>query len=149
MAKRSDLEKALRERYPDWNTFSQFKRSFGGGLIDAQAWNTPELKYENNTKELLRKTDVDPRVKIRLCRHFDLATPEEALIDAATQSAEAADRASQAAERSATASEKSENHAASMKRARWIAIIISVIALLVSLFKDSILAWIAHVFSRT
>ncbi len=102
---------------------------------------------EHRTAWILRAYDKENWVlKVPLLRALSFPTDEESQLnmqaastDAAVRSAttaehalEAAEQSAAAAVRSATAAEKSEQHAESMKHARWVAIGLSVTALLVA-----------------
>lgn len=112
----------------------------GAGMTD-QEWR------EHRTDWILRVYDKENwELKVPLLRALSLPTDEESQLnmqaastDAAVRSAttaehalEAAERSAKAALRSATAAEKSEQHAESMKHARWVAIGLSSVALLVA-----------------
>lgn len=90
-------------------------------------------------QKLLKGYDGNPSLKVLLLRALDFPTAEEAQTEAAAKALEAAERSAKAAEqsaaaaqRSANAAEKSERHAESMKHARWIAIGLSLAALLIA-----------------
>lgn len=124
MSTRKDVENKLRAM--DGADLHFIAEAFKRGQLLAREGKDAFIEW------LLKGYDNNPSLKVLLLRELDLPTAEEARTEATAQALKAAERSAEAAQRSANAAEKSEQHAESMKHARWVAIGISVVALLVA-----------------
>lgn len=145
MPTKAQVEGKLRSL--DYNGFLAIAQSLKVGRNDPQNKVLSDQEWmDHHTDRMLRAYDGNEHFKVPLLRALDLPTDEESQLhmqtastDATVRSATTAEKAleavlrsAEAAHRSADAAEKSERHANSMKHARWIAIGISVAALLVA-----------------